>query len=206
MKKTAGLLFVVGVLAFAPMIVLAQEQPAVAVSTPVPVAKPAWMAYQDPYVGEQNNLNNPHRTTEEIIAYAQMLVTDGLNLKPDDFNQHVAGMKKNFSDHGWGDYANYLKESRLADMVRVDKYNVSTIINGAAMVATQGANEGHYEWQINAPIMMTFLQDDGSGKLREVNTGRFKIAMVLARVAPNGEMTEGLQIRSWRVESVSSNE
>jgi hypothetical protein len=180
---------------------VAIEKPAAATA-----AKPAWMEYHDPYTGEQNDLNNPHRTTEEIVAYGQGLATNGLTLAPDNFNEELTKFKTMFSAEGWAAYATYLKESRLADMVRVESYHVNTIVNGDTIVLGQGGVSGSYRWLVQAPILMTFLQKTPDGGLREINTGRFKLTLQLGRVAVSPENPEGLQIQSWKVESVSAAE
>jgi intracellular multiplication protein IcmL len=190
-----------------PGLVFAQDgavAPAPPAGAPAGAAKPDWMSYHDHYVGEQNDIANPHRSTEEMLSLAHQMMINSLSLRPDDFNQHVTEMKKMFTDRGWGDYAGYLKESRLADMVRADQYHVNTIINGNSMVTGQGAVDGVYEWQIQAPVLMTFLQKDG-GQLREINTGRFKITAVLAR-SLKAENPEGVLISSWKVETAAPQE
>jgi hypothetical protein len=190
-----------------PGLALAQEGaaiPAPPAGTPTGAATPDWMSYHDHYVGEQNDIANPHRSTEEVLSFAHQLMINSLSLKPEDFNQYVTGMRKSFSDRGWNDYIGYLKESRLGDMVRVDQYFVNTIINGNSMVTGQGVVDGVYEWQIQAPVLMTFLQKDGT-QLREINTGRFKITAVMAR-SLKAENPEGLLISSWKVETAAAQE
>ena len=175
-------------------------------AAPVVTEKPAWMEYHDPYTGEQNDLNNPHRTTEEIVAYGQGLAIGGLTFAPDSFNQDLAKFKTMFSSEGWAAYATYLKEARLADMVRVESYHVNTIVNGDTIVIGQGSVDGFYRWMVQTPILMTFLQKSSGGELREINTGRSKVTLQLGRVAVSPDNPEGLQIQSWKVESVSAAE
>jgi len=59
---------------------------------------------------------------------------------------------------------------------------------------------------VQTPILMTFLQKSSGGELREINTGRSKVTLQLGRVAVSPDNPEGLQIQSWKVESVSAAE
>ena len=163
-------------------------------------SQPAWMEYKNPYVSQHADISNPHRTTEEILVWSQKIVSSALNFEPDDFNARVTDLKKIFVGEGWNEYAGYLRESRLADMVRVDRLHVATIVNGDPMVVNKGPAGGNYHWVVSAPLLVTFMRQDlNTGEKSPVSGGNYRLTMQIGRTTPDAG-DEGTVVESWRIE------
>src|SRR5690606_21245301 len=139
------------VLALALLSCLLNVPPAAAQQLEQPVMdavpdKPAWMEYKNPYVGEQNDLSNPHRSSDEVIAWGRDMATDALTFTAETFTAKLEELRPSFSNAGWTDYGTYMRDSRFLDMVGQKKYNAATIVDGDIALKGSGTVAGAYRW------------------------------------------------------------
>jgi hypothetical protein len=168
-----------------------------------PAATPAtdWMQYQNHYAGEQNNLANPNKTSEEITAWAQKAVADALSFTPEDLDEKIKAAKNMFIQRGWDEYAAYVRDAQLLDRVRTQKMSMNTILNGGAVIMGSEPINGVYRWLVRAPVMITFLRkEDATGMQKPAGTGKFNLTLQIMRV-PQGQGESGIAIESWKVET-----
>lgn len=180
---------------------------------PAPAAAPApapsgaapgdWANY-NPYSGEESDLQNPNRTQDEIINWSQQRATEVLSFSPADLDAKMARTKKDFTPAGLAEYLNYLKTSKLTDMVQGQGYAVTTIVNGDSMILNSGAMAGNYHWLVELPLMVTFLHNGADGTQEPVAGGNFKLILQLGRVAPSTGGVDGMAIESWKMENKQS--
>lgn len=159
---------------------------------------PEWLKYKNPYSGEQNNLSNPHRTSEEITTWAQNAAAEVTSFMPGGFTNKLTEIKKMFTPQGWVEYATWMRDSQIADMVRAQNYGVSTIINGNVRIINNGSVAGVYHWLVEMPVIVTFLHPDSSGKQQPLSGGKFRLVIQLGRMAAEPE-EDGLIIEGWKV-------
>lgn len=183
-----------------------------------PPASDDWMEYKSPYVGEQNDLSNPHRTIEEVLIWAQQRATEVLSFASSIENMRLADAAKEngttfngeemdaklrrikgmFTPTGWREYATYVKQSRLADMVREKDYSVTTIVNGNSMVVDSGTVAGAYHWLVKLPVLVTFIIRDTMGEPQPAPAAQFELVMQVGR-NPDTTDADGIAIESWKM-------
>lgn len=177
-----------------------------------------WMEYKSPYVGEQNDLSNPHRTIEEVLIWAQQRATEALSFSSARENMIMADnaklneiefqgeamddklrrIKGHFTTEGWREYVIYVKQSRLADMVRDKDYSVTTIVNGTATVVDSGTVAGAYHWLVKLPVMVTFIIRDEMGEPQPAPAADFELLMQVGRNKDSTD-TDGIAIEGWKM-------
>jgi hypothetical protein len=183
----------------------AQIQPAPAQAAPEAETAPAptdWMTYKNPYVGEENDIGNPHRTPDEIATWAQQAATDVLSFTPADYKDKLNGFKKYFVPQGWQLYTAYLKDSNLLSMVTDQGYSVGTIVDSHPEIVNSGAVDGVYHWIVKAPVTISFFITDASGKIKPGAAGKYNLFIDMARVAAGGQ--DGVAISNWRVDNIAA--
>lgn len=183
--------------------------PPAAAPTP-PAAGADWMTYS-PYAGETTDIKNPNRTQEEIINWSQQRVTEVLSFSPADIDTKLTKMVSAFTQQGWADYSTYLKDSKLADMVRQQGYSVTTIVNGDTLILNSGSMAGSYHWLVELPLMVTFLYTSGvdGEEPKAVAGGEFKLVLQLGRVPDKPgkdglavkQGIDGMAIESWKMQT-----
>jgi hypothetical protein len=158
---------------------------------------PDWLKYQNHYAGEQNDLANPHRSSEEMVSWSQNKAIDAMSFTPAEFNAQLMEVKKFFTPRGWAEYATWMRDSRLAEMVRQQRYAVSTIVNGDASITNSGSAEGSYHWIVDVPVIVTFLRP-GDEDAQPINGGKFRLTLQVGRITQK-EGDDGLVIEGWKV-------
>ena len=196
-----------------------------------PGSKPDWMQYENPFVGEQNDLTNPHLSPEEVLAWVQARATDALTFTsndvielmksdgallealPEDNKTKLARIKKYFTPQGWTEYATYLtqpypgQEVGLIDMVRNQSRSITTIVNGLGSVVEKGSATGSYHWLVKEPMMLSVLGigmsvgEDGTMEQKTLLTDKWQLLIQVGRVKDAGD-ENGLAIESWKVTAV----
>jgi len=166
-------------------------------------AKPDWLAYKNPYVGEENDIANPHRTSDEIATWAQQAATDALSFSPADYQDKLNGFKKYFAPQGWQLYAAYLKDSNLLAMVNDDGYSVGTIVDHHPEIINSGAVDGVYHWIVKMPVTISFFTTDTGGKIKPGTAGKYTLFMDMTRTTGGGQDDgDGVAISNWRVDEI----
>jgi len=169
---------------------------------PVPLAAeptPAWMDYQNPYVGEQNDLSNPNRTPDEVLLWAAQQAASAMTYTPETFNDAIAATKKNFSAQGWSEFGAYAHNVDLVSRVRDREYSVTTIVKGNSAIVDSGPVAGSYHWLVRLPLMVTFMHADAEGNQQAVDGGDTDLTMQIGRVADGTGGPDDMVIESWRV-------
>lgn len=157
---------------------------------------PSWMEYKNPYAGEQSDVTNPHRSGEEVVAWASKAVADALSFLPEDFNGQVNEIKGLFAKNGWQGYAAYLRDSKILELARSGKYTISTAANGDPMILRSGEAGGAYHWLVGVPIITSMQEPDENGKLRTAHSSKTIIQISMGRVAEGGG-EDGIVIDGW---------
>lgn len=170
----------------------------------------SWMEYKNPYVNEQGNLANPNRTTDEILALSRELSTDALTFTPEEIGKQEDGsqnkverLRKNFGDHAWEEYIQYMRDSRFMDMVYRNNYHAATIVDGDITLVNSGPIAGVYRWVVQVPLLVTFHQVTRLGESMPVTSDRFQLTMQIGR-EKSGEGKDGMVIDSWKMSQEQS--
>ncbi|MBU6475002.1 MAG: DotI/IcmL family type IV secretion protein [Alphaproteobacteria bacterium] len=180
---------------------LAQGGGAPAASPSADKPLPAWLQYKSPYVGEEDDIANPHRTTDEIETWAEQASADVLTFDRENYATRMAGFKKYFAASGWKQYADYLKSSHIVDMVGTDGYSIGAIVDEMPLIINQGTVNGAYNWILRMPVTVSFFtKDPETGAEKTGPSGKFYLFLDISRVASGGDKN-GIAIADWRMES-----
>lgn len=162
---------------------------------------PSWLEYKPSYTGEENDIANPHRTTDEMAMWAQQAAADVLTFSQDDYSKRMAGFKKYFLQQGWVLYTAYLKDTRVLEMIN-GGYAIGAIVSEVPEIVHSGATNGAYHWILRMPITISFFKKDpASGKAKTGPSGKFYLFMDVMRVS-EGYGDDGIAIINWRVMDV----
>lgn len=178
-----------------------------------PVATPDWMKYENHYVGEQNDLSNPHRTPEEVLAWAGATATDALSytapemldiLKadgateiPEDVNTKLNRVKAKFSPQGWTEFAAFMKDN-LIDRIRLQNQSVGTIVNGLGAVTDKGPDIKSYFWKVRLPLLISATRYDAmKDEQKTVSTTEWTLTVIVLRTPQENIEADGMAIERW---------
>jgi hypothetical protein len=179
----------------------APQAPAQPAETQPAPANTDWMTYKNPYAGEENNLANPHRTAEEISAWAQQAATDALSFTPANYKDKLNGFKKYFMQQGWQLYADFLKNSNLLNTVTNDGYSVGALADSRPETVNSGPINGIYHWIVKVPVTISFYTLGADGKAKPGMASKYTLFMDMARTTEGGG-DDGIAINNWRMDEI----
>lgn len=162
--------------------------------------KPSWMEYKPSYAGEESNIANPNHTRDEMTSWAQAAAAEVLTFDKTGYNERMKILAKYFAADGWTGYSEYLKSSKVLDMVMSQGYSVSAIVADVPEIVNQGAVSGVYHWIMRMPITISFTKAAAPGAApQEGPAGKFYLFMDVMRVAEGKGGSNGLAITKWRI-------
>ncbi|MBI3441385.1 MAG: DotI/IcmL family type IV secretion protein [Proteobacteria bacterium] len=191
-RHFAILLIVAALLFTASALALAQD--------PAP-ADSSWLAYKIPYAGEENDIQNPNRTSDEITNWSQQATAEILSFSPADYQTRLNDFKKYFLPQAWQAYADALRSSKLINRVTEEGYSIRAIVDRPPEIVSHDAVGGAYHWIVKLPVTISILIPDREGNNRNSAAERYTVFMDMARVAQGGN--DGIAIQHWQMNEVT---
>ena len=206
MRNILAAAFFAGAIVFSSLVCAQGNVAAPADQQAAPAApRPAWLEYKPAYLGEETDIGNPHRTTEEITTWSQQAAAEVLSFSKENYTDKMGSFKKYFVQQGWSLYTAYLKDTKIIDMVGEGGYSIGTIVDEVPEIVNQGSSAGAYHWILRMPITITFFKKDPvTGETKAGSSGKFFLFVDVLRVAAGGG-DDGIAIANWRVMDVPKN-
>lgn len=145
-------------------------------------------------------LDKPHRTTEQVATWIEEYVTTAMNIDATKWDAHLQKIKPSFDPYGLQEYQKYLDSSGILNLLKTNGLKLNAIVEGGAVLLSQGALSGTYHWLYDVPLMLTYYdQDMTSLKESTVRPQNQKVSIrvQIGRVHNNSE--NGLFIERWSV-------
>lgn len=102
-------------------------------------------------------LDQPNINDQAIL---QWIATAAISLYTYDFLNFRATFQNNqqyFTPDGWKAFLNGLSSSRNLQTVQDKKLTVQAVPSGAPIITREGLLNGRYSWQIQMPILVTYI-------------------------------------------------
>ena len=157
---------------------------------------PDWMKYNSPYAADKDSIAKANHTSDEIMAWSGRAVSDVLTFKDKDFMGQIKRAQTFFNQAGWGEYAAYLKDSKLLEAGQSGKYVIATITDGPPMILDSGPLNGAWHWIISVPVITSVAQGGVPAADAQVLSSRkARIKLTITRVLEGGD--DGLAVEGW---------
>jgi hypothetical protein len=150
-------------------------------------------------MGEENDIANPHRTSDEMSIWAQETVADIMSFASGDYNGKLAQYRRYFTPEGWELYSNYLRDAKLLNIVSEQGYSIGTIVDSVPEIVNQGTSGGVYHWILKMPITISFFNADNVGNIKTGASGKYILYIDVMRI-PETNSGENIAINNWRVD------
>lgn len=161
----------------------------------VEASKPDWLKKakdNDPTLRDGVPLEKPHLTPREVREWASNAVADVLNFSFTDFAERQKTYPKYFSSQGWEQYQEYMRKSRMEEVINSYKYDVSGVVVNIPYIAREEARQGVYRWLVEVPVMMSYLDEKQQSELAKDRlplTDDLLVTIEIARV-PTPKLTD----------------
>lgn len=149
------------------------------------------------------NMQPVHRTEEFIEAWARSHTIDAMSFSHADFIDVQADNRKHFTNAGFNEYQNVIKQLEIDKLLAARSYVVVTIARSEPKVVRHASLKGAHRWLIYVPVVISAFQAD----TENLPTGDAKfvkhvdLSMQLVRV-PFEASEEELMIESVKIKKV----
>lgn len=141
-------------------------------------------------VREITALNKPMPSTEQVLNWTTLAVTNAYTMSFANYQQQLDDMRHNFTKEGWLGFEEALKRSGFLDNLLGNQFVTSAVAQGAPVVAAQGLVGDVYAWRIQVPIVVTYQ----SANIRDPKS--FMVEVTVVR-RPESENPIGLGIAQF---------
>jgi intracellular multiplication protein IcmL len=141
-------------------------------------------------IREITALNKPMPSTEQVLNWATMAVTNAYTMSFANYQQQLDDIRHNFTKDGWLGFEEALKRSGFIDSLLGNQFVTSAVAQGAPVVAAQGLVGDVYAWRIQIPIVVTYQ----SANIRDPKS--FMVEITIVR-RPESENPIGLGIAQF---------
>ena len=139
-----------------------------------------------------NALSQPAINQVFLLRWAKIAVRSAYNFTFNNYADHFAAIKNNFTDSGLASFKTALSKSGFLAAVINKKLIVSAIVPDTPVVLFHGEIDGIYTWRIQMPLLITFQSASGSQ-----NQSQYIVSLTVTRVPSLRAPLSGVQIQSF---------
>lgn len=118
-------------------------------------------AQNDPTKRKPENavsLELPHRSTPIITQWVITEISNVMSFDKPDVREELAEEKAFFDAGGHAEYMAFLRDAKIADVLKSGKYMVRSYVQDSPVLLNEGAVEGRYRWLYEVPVQVSYLQ------------------------------------------------
>lgn len=102
-------------------------------------------------------LNQPHRTDEEVKSWITMTVSEAMTLNPTTIEATNVKIKPNFTQNGFSQYEDYLKNTNILESLRQNRNRMSIFTEDEPLLISKGLAGNNYSWLYQLPVTVSFM-------------------------------------------------
>lgn len=142
-------------------------------------------------------MNNPHRSTAQITEWVVMVVSEAMTFDKDDASVNLRSTTGYFNTLGRSQYEQFLKDSRLRNVIDSNKYHVRSYVRDAPILLNEGEVNGYYRWLYEVPVMVSYMgrTDKDYRKASPVNQ-QMTVTLQVGR-SPRATDPAGIVVETW---------
>jgi intracellular multiplication protein IcmL len=135
-------------------------------------------------------LNEPYRSSAEVIAWASSTVQNVMRFGYNDYRDRLQQVSGDFTPTGWDSFSKALKQSNIIEALEAHKLVVNIDINGAPEITNASVRNGVYTWDLKFPVTMRY---DGN---EPPQPSSYVLLLRITRVSTL-QNPDGISIEQW---------
>ncbi|KPJ67250.1 MAG: hypothetical protein AMJ43_05105 [Coxiella sp. DG_40] len=141
-------------------------------------------------------LSSPMLKPAKLLDWTEKTIISAYTFNFANYRKVFEDLRKSFTDSGWKDFNNMLKNSRMLDEVINKELFVATEVVGTPSILDDGIIKGHYAWRVQIPVSVSYKS---AGKdAVEQRKQSFTINVIVIRV-PDLDRPEQIAITNLSV-------
>lgn len=135
-------------------------------------------------------LSEPNLSTPALLAWTAQAASETMSFSFSNYRRNLQQASRYFTKDGWDSFSLALQQSQIIKSVEENNQEVSAVPRGAPVLKFEGVVNGQYQWQVQIPMILTYVS---GSKSRSEN---LLITIVVVRV-PRLESPNGVGIAQW---------
>lgn len=139
----------------------------------------------------------PHRSTAQITEWVIMVVSEAMTFDKDDVGTSLASTGKYFNETGRAQYDQFLKDSKLANVLDSNKYYVRSYVRDAPILLNEGTVGGYYRWLYEVPVMVSYMARTDKDYKKASPVNQQVLVTVQVGRSPRAVDPAGIVVETW---------
>lgn len=135
-------------------------------------------------------LNEPNLSTPALLSWAAQAASETMSFSFSNYRRSLQESSRHFTRSGWESFSAALQAARIIETVEANTQEVSAVPRGAPILRYEGVSGGVYQWQVQIPMLLTYVSGAKS------RTDNWIVTLVIVRV-PRLESANGVGIAQW---------
>lgn len=135
-------------------------------------------------------LSEPNLSTPALLAWTAQAASETMSFSFSNYRRNLQQSSRYFTKEGWESFSLALQQAQIIKSVEENNQEVSAVPRGAPVLKFGGVVGGQYQWQVQIPMILTYVS---GSKSRSEN---LLITIVVVRV-PRLESPNGVGIAQW---------
>lgn len=135
-------------------------------------------------------LSEPNLSTPALLAWTAQATSETMSFSFSNYRRNLQQASRYFTKDGWESFSTALQQAQIIKSVEENNQEVSAVPRGAPVLKFEGIVNGQYQWQVQIPMILTYVS---GSKSRSEN---LMITIVIVRV-PRLESPNGVGIAQW---------
>ncbi len=135
-------------------------------------------------------LSEPNLSTPALLSWSAQAVSETMSFSFSNYRRNLQESSRHFTKTGWESFSKALQDARIIESVEENTQEITAVPRGAPILKYQGLVGGQYQWQVQIPMILTYVS---GSKQRSDN---LIVTLVVVRV-PRLESPNGVGIAQW---------
>jgi hypothetical protein len=105
------------------------------------------------------NLAQPHRDQDQVGLWLSDKVSEILNIKPSDYDDHMKAIKPFMTPDALVAYTKFMEDSTILNRMRLNHLQLHSFVEQSPLLLNQGPVDDRYRWLYEVPVTLTFLRE-----------------------------------------------
>ncbi len=135
-------------------------------------------------------LSQPNLSTPALLSWVAQAASETMSFSFSNYRRNLQESSRYFTREGWESFSKALQQAKIIESIEENVQELTAVPRGAPIVTQEGLVGGQYQWQVQIPMVLTYV----SGSKQRSDS--WIITIVVVRV-PRLESPNGVGIAQW---------
>ena len=135
-------------------------------------------------------LNQPNLSTPALLSWVAQAASETMSFSFSNYRRNLQQSSRHFTRAGWESFSTALQQSRIIESIEANTQELTAVPRGAPILKYEGVVAGQYQWQVQIPMILTYVSGSKS------RSDNWILTLVIVRVS-RLESPNGVGIAQW---------